>query len=393
MTARARRAARAPPAAVADGPPFAWAAGSVAGSDHRRAGRNCQDAVRVLGDADALVAVVADGCGGAPHSEVGAHLLAQLLAVHLLAAAPAALGGALVIGGSVECERWLQALRAARGDAPWRRVPTGVGEDRLIGGLDVAATLSAGTRVLARGLLAEAHGGTLALPRAADAAPGTVGLLARTLDDGEVLVERDGLSARHESAVCVAAAAGPDEREQLGATLLERLALHVVLPDGYEPSAPAARVTDFARVVPEPPHVVALAQVADALGLASPRALLLAVRAARAAAAVSRRDAPRDDDLALAVSLVLAPRATRVPPPPADDEVDAGPQENGGASDKSDASGAEGEAEQRAGPPSDLLIEAARAALPPALLDANGAGRARPGAHATQGRRGAEQRD
>jgi hypothetical protein len=124
-----------------------------------------------------------------------------------------------VIGGSLECERWLQALRAARGDAPWRRVPTGVGEDRLLGGLDVAATLATGTRTLARGLLTEAHGGTLALPRVADAAPGTVAVLARVLDEGVVRLERDGLSAVHDCAVCIAAAAGDEEREQLPATL------------------------------------------------------------------------------------------------------------------------------------------------------------------------------
>ena len=79
----------AAPCAAATRPPFEWAAGSVAGRDHRRVGRNSQDAVRVVGDDGALVAVVTDGCGSAPHSEVGAHLLAQLLAVRLLAAAPA----------------------------------------------------------------------------------------------------------------------------------------------------------------------------------------------------------------------------------------------------------------------------------------------------------------
>jgi hypothetical protein len=113
---------------MVDGPPFAWAAGSVVGSDHRRAGRNCQDAVRILADADALVAVVADGCGSAPHSEVGAHLLAQLLAVHLLAAAPA-----VSIGGAAAAARALadavsaldglaDALAGARPDGRRRAV-------------------------------------------------------------------------------------------------------------------------------------------------------------------------------------------------------------------------------------------------------------------------------
>jgi hypothetical protein len=62
---------------------FETAAASVTGAAHLRAARNCQDAVSILRTNDALVLVVADGCGSAPHSEVGAKLGAAIVAEEL----------------------------------------------------------------------------------------------------------------------------------------------------------------------------------------------------------------------------------------------------------------------------------------------------------------------
>jgi serine/threonine protein phosphatase PrpC len=58
--------------------PFEIAGGSVAGRAHAAAGRNNQDAFCWAVDADGLVAVVCDGCGSSPHSEVGAQVGARL---------------------------------------------------------------------------------------------------------------------------------------------------------------------------------------------------------------------------------------------------------------------------------------------------------------------------
>lgn len=55
-------------------------AGSVIGRSHRLVGRNNQDAWYVLRSERSIVAVVADGCSGGQHSEVGAQLAAQLVA-------------------------------------------------------------------------------------------------------------------------------------------------------------------------------------------------------------------------------------------------------------------------------------------------------------------------
>jgi serine/threonine protein phosphatase PrpC len=55
------------------------ATGSVVGRDHGRTGKNNQDALAYVPLQEGIVAVVCDGCGSQPHSEVGAQLGAQLL--------------------------------------------------------------------------------------------------------------------------------------------------------------------------------------------------------------------------------------------------------------------------------------------------------------------------
>lgn len=59
---------------------FESAAGTVPGMRHIAAGRNNQDALRVVETTSATVAVVCDGCGSAARSEVGAWLGAELIA-------------------------------------------------------------------------------------------------------------------------------------------------------------------------------------------------------------------------------------------------------------------------------------------------------------------------
>lgn len=61
-------------------PTFEIAGGTVTGQAHVAAGRNNQDAFSWERAADGFVAVVCDGCGSAPHSEVGAKLGARLVA-------------------------------------------------------------------------------------------------------------------------------------------------------------------------------------------------------------------------------------------------------------------------------------------------------------------------
>lgn len=63
---------------------FEIAGGSIAGQAHVAAGRNNQDAFAWISTPRAVAAVVCDGCGSAPHSELGAAIGARLLVRSLL---------------------------------------------------------------------------------------------------------------------------------------------------------------------------------------------------------------------------------------------------------------------------------------------------------------------
>lgn len=71
---------------------FELACGSVQGREHRRLGRNNQDNFCVYQDRDLTVAVVADGCGSMPNSEVGAYIGSRMLLNALVNTAPYATG-------------------------------------------------------------------------------------------------------------------------------------------------------------------------------------------------------------------------------------------------------------------------------------------------------------
>lgn len=62
---------------------FDVAAGSVIGRDHRLDGKNNQDAFHIVSAERLTVAVVCDGCGSSPHSEVGAKIGAAMTAESL----------------------------------------------------------------------------------------------------------------------------------------------------------------------------------------------------------------------------------------------------------------------------------------------------------------------
>jgi hypothetical protein len=59
---------------------FQAAAGSIVGTAHLHAGRNGQDGFAIHCQGEVTVAVVTDGCGSAPHSEVGAKIGAAIVA-------------------------------------------------------------------------------------------------------------------------------------------------------------------------------------------------------------------------------------------------------------------------------------------------------------------------
>ena len=91
-----------------------------------------------------------------------------LLAARIFASDPHGFGGVRLFGPPGPArERWVAELRAhLPAGAPLRRVPPRIPDERLLGGLDLEATLARGAPVGRRGVIAEADGGVVLLAMA-----------------------------------------------------------------------------------------------------------------------------------------------------------------------------------------------------------------------------------
>lgn len=248
-----------------------------------------------------------------PRHDADARLVAMLLAID-----PRGLKGAVVHGRTTAmCEPWMQLFFAVMPDgAPHRRVPSHISDERLLGGLDLSATLAIGRPVCEPGVLAAADGGSIALSAATTRAA-TFAHVARALDDGYVAVERDGFSARHDTTFAALIATGDDD-DAVPAPVADRVAFHVDMDVSLHITEPldasralvAAARARASRVTHTDASLVALTDGAARLGIASPRVVLLALAAARAHAALLAHEVVDARDLACAARLVYAPRAT-----------------------------------------------------------------------------------
>ncbi len=246
------------------------------------------------------------------------------LVADAFALAPAGCGVIVRGGPGPVRDAWLTRLRAALPPAaPFRRIPASIADDRLIGGLDIPATLKAQRPVAEKGLIAETDGGVLVIAMAERLPSGIAARIASALDAESVTIERDGLTLTTPASVgFVALDEGADDDEVPPAILIERSAYFVDLDpiaireattdpsDAVDCSAARAR---FAALREEPEAVAALVAAAAGLGIASLRAPLFALRAARAIAAIEGAGKIEDRHIALAAALALAHRATRLP--------------------------------------------------------------------------------
>ncbi|MBR3371416.1 MAG: magnesium chelatase ATPase subunit D, partial [Rhodobacteraceae bacterium] len=252
-----------------------------------------------------------------------------------------------------------------------RKLHPNISDDALFGGLDLAATLATGAMQHHAGILG--GGGMVALTMAERCPPALAVRLGQALDMSPDL----SLIALDEAA---------QDGEGLAPALCERLGLFLDL-DGlaWSDTAPFHLDMDqiaLARARLQQVHVsddarIQVTGVAAALGIDTLRAPLLTLACARAHAAWRGATLVDAQDLALAVGLVLAHRARAVPdapapedqappPPPPSDDAAQTPPDTDNAQDI----------------PDDLLVEAARAALPAGVLAQLHAGRV---ARAAQG--------
>lgn len=318
------------------------------------------------------------------------------LALRVLAVDPIGLGGIALRGmpgpGRDAALETLADLLDDQG--PLLHVPINASDDRLLGGLDIAATLKSGRPLTERGLFERADGGMLVMAMAERLPERSVALLTQALDTRRVVIERDGLSAVRSCRFGVVALdESLTEDEHLAQPLADRLAF-ALWTDAL--SARDLRDSEFdfedvrrarksvAEVIVGDDALEAITQTALMLGVGSLRPALMTVTAARALAAL--HDAPEvsKEHATYAVRLVLAHRALQFasdeapePPPPEPSEESEQPQESQQQQPQ------EPESEDESSPPSqeqsrqemvDSVVEAAQALLPEQLLKALAAG-------------------
>lgn len=277
-------------------------------------------------------------------------------------------------------DAWLALLRQLLPDGTrFRRVPFNIPDGRLLGGLDLVATLKAGRPVAGRGILAESDGGVVILTMAERLTADTVARIGAAMDSGEIAVPREGVTVRSRARVGVVALdEGAADDEHAPPALLDRLAFWLDIGafgprQHLEPPYGAAEVEAARARLPQvrmsAAVLEALCATALGLGAGSARVSVLAARVACAAAALAGRLEPVEADAVLAGRLVLAPRASIAPKPPGEaspEEPQADPGPPPGATDAA-AEPPEG------GPPrgerlEDVVLAAAQASIPPGLL-------------------------
>jgi magnesium chelatase subunit D len=302
----------------------------------------------------------------------------------LFAVDPVGLGGVALRSPACENrDQWLALLKnLLPAQTPLRRVPLNINDTALLGGLDLGATLQAGKPIALRGLLAQADGGVLVLAMAERMSLSAAARFGSVLDTGMVALQRDGLDTSAKANIgLVALDEGSSDDEQMPAGLADRLAFRLLMNAHEEneegPEWTAEEVLSarqrLSHVKIDDEAVQALCAAALALGIDSLRASVFAVRVARAAAALAGSQSVEEEHIGVAARLVLAPRATRLPPPEPEPPSDKSDTENQDQNDKKD--------EQRDDPEDasneeknlpdnlvELVLEAAQAAMPAGLL-------------------------
>ena len=279
------------------------------------------------------------------------------LAARLYVQDPGIFGGICLRGfGPVRDALVEKLLRALEPLVPVRKIPNNVDSERLLGGIDLAATLQGGRTVWRPGLLETVQNGVALLPMAERIDENIAAHIAQAMDIGKlsVILLDDGM----------------ENDETPPKVLMERVAFHCDLTGTRALDAVAgldlSPRNSGAKLRPMTKNQRAsLAATAAAFGIHSVRPLLFAERCATRYAIVTGHEKVADDDLQAAVRLVLGPRATQFPQqqesplPPLEEPI------------QPDQDTSEGEDQQNSEdiPLEDLLLEAAAASVPPHILD------------------------
>ncbi|MGC8774355.1 MAG: magnesium chelatase ATPase subunit D [Chlorobaculum sp.] len=290
---------------------------------------------------------------------------------------------------------------------PFVELPLNVTEDRLIGGVDLEATLASGQRVVQHGVLSKAHKGVLYVDSLSLLDSSAVSHIMDAMSRGAVIVEREGLSEVHPADFMLVGTYDPSDGEvRMG--LLDRIGIIVPFTpvndyrarkqivnivmgtrdeeDTQDELRMLRGLIDAAReqlhkVSMTNEQIKGLIQTAISLGVEGNRVDIFAIRAAIANAALSQRTEVDDEDLKLAMKLVLVPRATRMPerepnpeemaqdePPPQEEQPQDEAEDQNAPPDETD-SDAEEEQEETPDMIEELMMDAVETELPDNILN------------------------
>ncbi|MCG8343281.1 MAG: magnesium chelatase ATPase subunit D [Chlorobiales bacterium] len=291
-------------------------------------------------------------------------------------------------------------------ETPFVELPLNVTEDRLIGGVDLEATLAKGERVVQHGVLSKAHGGVLYVDSLSLLDSSAVSHVMDAMSRGAVLVEREGLSEVHPAEFMLIGTYDPSDGEvRMG--LLDRIGMIVPFTTQNDYRARkliincvlgkndsedtedelkmlrgliAAAKEQLPLVSMTKEQMQGLIQSAVSLGVEGNRADVFAIKAAMASAALAQRSDVDEDDLKLALKLVLVPRATRMPqqedvmdemPPDEEMPPETPESEDQDAPDDNSDSESSEEDEQEETPDmiEELMMEAVETELPDNIMN------------------------
>lgn len=255
---------------------------------------------------------------------------------------PSRMGGLIVDGASADAAAHLshQLSSWTRTKARARRLPVGISDDGLCGGLDLAATLAAGRPITQTGMLSAADGGCIVIPMAERLPRRTAAQISRALDCVSISIEREGISlSAPASFVLLLLSDVVDESETVPAILATRMAFRLqgaFLPPNWTSTIDDVSLNKarqrLANVEVPDRCIEAMVSACDRLGISDLRVLDFACASMRGIAALSGACCVEDEHAQLAASLVLGPCVLMVsdkeesepPPPPEAEQKDTG---------------------------------------------------------------------